>query len=53
MAKDMASRKAVCVLLRDPASKADVNGVIYFEQKVRLGSRVILKKETFYSFLSL
>uniref|UniRef100_A0A670XXF4 Superoxide dismutase 1 n=1 Tax=Pseudonaja textilis TaxID=8673 RepID=A0A670XXF4_PSETE len=33
MAKDMASRKAVCILLRDPACKADVNGVIYFEQK--------------------
>uniref|UniRef100_A0A7N5PAE5 Superoxide dismutase [Cu-Zn] n=1 Tax=Ailuropoda melanoleuca TaxID=9646 RepID=A0A7N5PAE5_AILME len=29
----MASRKAVCVLLRDPASKAQVNGVINFEQK--------------------
>uniref|UniRef100_J9ZZP7 Superoxide dismutase [Cu-Zn] n=2 Tax=Thamnophis elegans TaxID=35005 RepID=J9ZZP7_THAEL len=29
----MASRKAVCVLLRDPACKANVSGVIYFEQK--------------------
>ncbi|XP_070606420.1 superoxide dismutase [Cu-Zn] [Erythrolamprus reginae] len=33
MAKDMASRKAVCVLLRDPACKADVNGVVNFEEK--------------------
>uniref|UniRef100_A0A6B2F3Q5 Superoxide dismutase [Cu-Zn] n=1 Tax=Bothriechis nigroviridis TaxID=88079 RepID=A0A6B2F3Q5_BOTNI len=28
----MASRKAVCVLLRDPTREANVNGVIYFDQ---------------------
>lgn len=48
MAKDMASRKAVCILVRDPTSKADVSGVIYFEQKVRLGSLFIVKKGGFF-----
>lgn len=51
MAKDMASRKAVCILLRDPACKANVNGIIYFDQRVRLDSRVIVKKGGGFFFL--